>query len=93
MEAYLWFPEEIEGSKDQVVIAARSRGDGYIVEASIPWSLMDVKPVNGQHFGFAFSISDNDNPNQNRQESMVSFVPIRTLDDPTTWGDLTLTRP
>jgi hypothetical protein len=55
--------------------------------------VFDVKPFNGQHFGFAFSISDNDNPNQNIQESMVSYVPIRTLNDPTTWGDLTLIKP
>lgn len=89
-EAYLWFPKAVEGSRDQIGIAARSRGDGYVVEAAIPWSVFDVTPFNGQHFGFAFSISDNDNANQNIQESMVSFVPIRTLNDPTTWGDLTL---
>ncbi|MCJ7536793.1 MAG: hypothetical protein MUO57_14790 [Anaerolineales bacterium] len=92
-EAYLWFPESIESARDQIEIASRSRGDGYIVEAAIPWSVFDVKPFNGQHFGFAFSISDNDNPNQNIQESMVSYVPIRTLNDPTTWGDLTLIKP
>ncbi len=92
-QAYLWFPSSIAGRREQVDIAARSRGDGYIVEAAIPWSLFDVSPFNGQHFGFAFSISDNDNPNQNVQQSMVSFVPIRTLKDPTTWGDLTLVKP
>ena len=89
-EAYLWFPKAIEGSRDQVKIAARSRGDGYVIEAAVPWNVFEVKPFNGQHFGFAFSISDNDNSNKNIQESMVSFVPIRTLNDPTTWGDLTL---
>lgn len=92
-EAYLWFPKEIEGGRDQVDIAARSRSDGYIVEAAIPWSVFDVSPSKGQHFGFAYSISDNDNRNQNIQQSMVSFVPIRTLNDPTTWGDLTLVKP
>ena len=92
-EAYLWFPKSIEGSRDQIDIAARWRGDGYVVEAAIPWTVLDVKPFNGQHFGFAFSISDNDNPDKNLQESMVSFVPIRTLSDPTTWGDLTLIKP
>jgi hypothetical protein len=92
-EAYLWFPKGQEGSKGNIAIAARARGDGYVVEVAVPWSLFDVKPSNGQHFGFAYSISDNDNPDQNRQESMVSFVPIRTLTDPTTWGDLTLVKP
>jgi hypothetical protein len=92
-EAYLWFPTRLAGVQDDIEVRARSRGDGYVVEAAIPWSLFDLDPFNGQHFGFAYSISDNDDPNQNRQESMVSFVPIRTLDDPTTWGDLTLTKP
>jgi hypothetical protein len=92
-EAYLWFPRPVEGTRDQIDIAARSRGDGYVVEVAIPWSVFDVNPFNGQHFGFAFSISDNDNPDKNLQESMVSYVPIRTLSDPTTWGDLTLIKP
>lgn len=92
-QAYIWFPKDIEGARDQVEIAARAREDGYVVEVSIPWSLLDTQPFNGQHLGFVFSISDNDNPNQNVQESMVSFVPIRTLTDPTTWGDLTLSKP
>jgi hypothetical protein len=93
VEAYLWYPKSIEGSRDGVKIASRSSGDGYIVEAAIPWSLFSVSPFKGQHLGFAFSISDNDNPNENIQQSMVSFVPTRILTDPTTWGDLTLIKP
>jgi hypothetical protein len=92
-EAYLWFPKSSEGARGEVTIASRNREDGYIVEAAIPWSIFDVSPKTGQHFGFAFSISDNDNRNQNIQQSMVSYVPIRTLSDPTTWGDLTLVKP
>lgn len=93
LEAYLWYPKSIEGGQDNVSIASRARDDGYVVEAAIPWSVFDVSPYTGQHFGFAFSISDNDNPNENLQQSMVSFVPIRILTDPTTWGDLTLIKP
>lgn len=93
MEAYLWFPSASSGKLTQVAIAARARGDGYIVEAAIPWSVFNITPRSGQHFGFAYSISDNDNANQNIQQSMVSFVPIRILTDPTTWGDLTLVKP
>jgi hypothetical protein len=93
LEAYLWYPKSIEGGQDNVTIASRARDDGYIIEAAIPWSVFDVSPSNGQHFGFAFSISDNDNPNENIQQSMVSYVPIRTLSDPTTWGDLILVKP
>lgn len=89
-EAYLWFPKSSEGSRGEVKIATRAREDGYVVEVAIPWSVFSVKPSHGQHFGFALSISDNDNSNQNVQQSMVSYVLTRTLDDPTTWGDLTL---
>jgi hypothetical protein len=92
-EAYLWFPKSIEGSRNQVAMASRTRDDGYIVEAAIPWSVFAVNPTDGQHFGFVLSISDNDNPNNNVQQSMVSYVPIRTLTDPTTWGDLILVKP
>lgn len=89
-EAYLWFPKSSEGSRGEVKIATRAREDGYVVEVAIPWTVFAVKPSHGQHFGFALSISDNDNKNQNVQQSMVSYVLTRTLDDPTTWGDLTL---
>lgn len=92
-EAYLWFPGSIEGERAAVDIAARTKDDGYVVEAAIPWSIFEVSPKTGQHFGFVFSISDNDNPNNNVQQSVVSYVPIRTLTDPTTWGDLTLVKP
>jgi hypothetical protein len=92
-EAYLWFPKSIEGKRGEVKIAARTREDGYVVEAAIPWSLFSVNASDGLHLGFALSISDNDNSNQNAQQSMVSYVPIRTLSDPTTWGDLTLIKP
>lgn len=90
VEAYLWFPKSLESSRGDVITSARMREDGYVVESAIPWSIFSVSPSHGQHFGFVLSISDNDNKNQNVQQSMVSYVPIRTLDDPTTWGDLTL---
>ena len=92
-EAYLWYPKADEGKLEGVAIAARSKDDGYVVEASIPWSVFEVSPAEGQHYGFTFSISDNDNRQKNVQQSMVSYVPIRTLTDPTTWGDLTLVKP
>lgn len=90
VEAYLWFPSFAEGSRDEVKIASRLRDDGYIVEAAIPWDVFLTNPYEGAHFGFCLSISDNDNPGQDVQQSMVSNVPIRTLTDPRTWGDLQL---
>lgn len=92
-QAYLWFPRHIEGPRSNVIIGAASEEEGYRVEVAIPWSVFEVTPSPGQHFGFAVSISDNDNPNENVQQSMVSNVPGRRLTDPTTWGDLTLVNP
>jgi hypothetical protein len=92
-EAYLWFPRSIEGARAKVKIAAKSVDGGYDVEVAIPWSVFEVTPSAGQHFGFAFSVSDNDNSTEDLQQSMVSSVPDRHLTNPTTWGDLLLSQP
>ena len=92
-EAYLWYPESVEGSRSRVNVGSRELDDGYRVEAAIPWSIFDVEPEEGMHFGFALSISDNDREGDSVQQSMVSNVPTRRLTDPTTWGDLTLVNP
>jgi hypothetical protein len=92
-EAYLWFPRSIEGLRSKVKIAAQAVDGGYDVEVAIPWSVFEVTPAAGQHFGFAFSVSDNDNHTDDLQQSMVSSVPNRHLTNPTTWGDLLLGHP
>jgi len=91
--AYLWFPKSIAGGRSQVKISASSSSDGYVVEAAVPWSVFGISPEEGDHYGFAFSISDNDNQDKNTQQSMVSNDARRVLTDPTTWGDLHLSRP
>ena len=92
-EAYLWFPRTIKGSRAKVKIAAQDVDGGYDVEVAIPWSVFEVNPLAGQHFGFAFSVSDNDKTTEDLQQSMVSSVPNRHLTEPTTWGDLLLSQP
>lgn len=92
-EAYLWYPESLEGSRSRVRVGTDELDNGYRVEAAIPWSIFEVDPDEGQHFGFALSISDNDRDGEEVQQSMVSNVPTRRLTDPTTWGDLTLVKP
>jgi hypothetical protein len=92
-EAYLWFPRSIEGLRAKVKIAAQAVDGGYDVEVAIPWSVFEVTPAAGQHFGFAFSVSDNDKRTEDLQQSMVSSVPNRHLTNPTTWGDLLLGQP
>ncbi len=91
-EAYLWFPNNIAGARSGVQIASRLEDGIYRVEAAIPWSVFEVTPVAGMHYGFALSVSDNDNSGENLQQSMVSNVANRSLADPTTWGDLQLVK-
>jgi hypothetical protein len=89
-EAYLWFPRTIQGRRTQVTIASISVPGGYQVEAAIPWGLLNVVPIEGEHYGFSFSVSDNDSVGSSSQQSMVSNDPNRHLTLPMTWGELVL---
>lgn len=91
-QAYRWMPTNIDGSISSVVIASQRNEAEQITryEVAIPWTVFEVKPKSGQHFGFVLSISDNDNSSANVQQTMVSNIKTRILVDPTTWGDLTL---
>lgn len=89
-EAYIWYPTFKTGSTSQIKIGVLESGAGYQVELKIPWSLLNVSPYSGAHYGFALSISDNDKPGTTQQQSMVSNVSTRYFADPTTWGDLYL---
>ena len=89
-EAYIWFPQSVEGIQSDVKIASTSTADGYRVEVKIPWSVFNVNPSVGSIYGFAFSISDNDNPSKDVQQGMVSNVKTRQLVNPMSWGDLIL---
>lgn len=91
-EAYLWFPKNIAGSRSNVQIASRLEDGVYRVEMAIPWSVFEMTPMAGRHYGFVVSVSDNDNPAENVQQTMISNVSTRNLADPTTWGDLLLTK-
>lgn len=91
-EAYLWFPRAKEGSY-AVEVGTRAAGDGYQVEARIPWTVFNFTPVAGKDYGFALTISDDDLMGVADQQTMVSLAPNRHLTDPTTWVDLILSKP
>ena len=91
-EAYLWFPSNIAGGRDNVKIASRKEDGVYRLEAAIPWSVLEMTPSAGMHVGFALSVSDNDKSGENAQQTLVSSSPSRSLVDPTTWGDLQLVK-
>jgi hypothetical protein len=89
-EAYLWYPASKAGSLSKVEVEAIPMEGGYRIEMAIPWSTFGVTPKRGLTLGFSLSVSDNDDPDKNTQQSILSSASERTLDDPTTWGTLTL---
>lgn len=75
---------------DNIKVAAQSIGQGYTLEAAIPWQDLDISPTTGMVIGLALNANDNDTPGTAVQEVMKSHVATRTFGDPTSWGTLTL---
>lgn len=90
IEVFIWEPESEYGQSDDIEIAFRLTDEGYLMEAAIPWDLLDTDPISGQHLGFYFSVTDNDDVNFDRQQTIVSFIDERVPYNPTTWKDLVL---
>jgi hypothetical protein len=88
-EAYLWFPADRAGSAT-LPLAAQPDGQGYRLEAAIPWALFNLGPTGGNRYGFVLSASDDDTPGAAEQQSLVASVSTRKLVDPTSWGTLAL---
>ncbi len=89
--AYLWFPRAQKGQPANVnVTGCTDGGEGYFLEAAMPWAMFGVTPAAEKSFGFAFSSSDNDTLATAEQQSMISSVNTRRLINPTTWGTLIL---
>jgi hypothetical protein len=92
-EAYLWFPASISGPAGTVQLAAQPDGQGYRLEAAIPWLVFGLTPAGNARYGFVLSASDNDTPGTAAQQSLISTVKTRKLLDPTSWGTLVLDNP
>jgi hypothetical protein len=73
-----------------ITVAAVPTGAGYILEAAIPWSDLDLTQAPAVAIGLAVNVNDNDRPGTAAQELMKSSAPNRRFADPTTWGTLTL---
>jgi hypothetical protein len=89
-EAYRWYPRSLESWLNAAKVAAIRDGEGYKLEARIPWTAFGITPASGANYGFAISLSDNDVAGTSSWQSMVSSVQTRKLANPTTWGTLTL---
>jgi hypothetical protein len=88
-EVYVWRPggTELAG----VNIASQRLNDGYIVEAAIPWSSIEMEPTQVGAIGLALNVSDND-VRAPAQLTMISSSPDRSWSDPRTFGTLLLVR-
>jgi len=92
--AYLWQGEanEFAGvAADGIVIEATQTGEGYDLEAAVPWSDLGISdPAVGLIIGVALNATDNDQPGEALQEVFKSHVETRLFANPTSWGTLTL---
>ena len=79
-----------EAPGHNIEVDAQQTADGYVLEAAVPWSDLNLVPAGGMRLGLALNANDNDSPGNARQEVMMSSEPGRTLTDPSTWGTLIL---
>ncbi len=87
---YVWLPFANE-QELAVPSAVTLSGQGYQLEALIPWYVFEVDaPSTERAYGFNISINDNDS-DAPAQETVLSASTARTThDNPTEWGTLRL---
>ncbi len=89
-EAVVWYPQRRNDWASQIQIAAQPMGQGYQIEAAIPWSILNWQPASDQVLGYALNASDNDTPGSAAQETILMQTPNMVWGDPTTFSNLTL---
>ena len=91
--AYLWYPSGVAGARSQVGVSYQfESAEIYRIEAVIPWSMLGVTPYNGMRLGFALNVDDNDNVTDYDKQTMLSTAAGLSVFNPTTWGELVLTK-
>jgi hypothetical protein len=74
----------------RIQVNAARTGEGYVLEAAIPWSDLNFVPDEADVLGIALNANDNDQADEAVQEVMMSSSPRRTLTDPQSWGTMVL---
>ena len=85
---FIWLPSEEPGT--MISVAARKIGEGYTLEAAIPWWVLGGRPDPETAVGFALSLYDNDAPGTSQLQSMVCTSPERKWGSPASWGTMIL---
>ncbi len=92
-QAYLWNPSSVKGLRTQVGVSYLFESATIKrIEAVIPWSMLGITPYNGMRLGFAICLDDNDNVTDYDKVSMLSSASGLAVFNPTTWGELVLTK-
>jgi hypothetical protein len=80
----------LDSTGHSIQVDATQTGNGYVLEAAIPWGDLNVSAGEGMMLGIALNANDNDRPGEAVQEVMMSSSPNRTLTNPQSWGLMVL---
>ena len=75
---------------DGIQIAVQPTDDGYNLEASIPWQVLQVIPKGELTMGLVLGARDNDKNETAVPQVVYAHSPNSQTDDPTTWGKMIL---
>lgn len=95
-EGVVWYPQRRPEWNAQLVVAAQpaagtSLGNqGFTLEAAIPWTILDQKPLAGMVFGYALNASDNDVPGAAAQQTILMHTPGMVFGQPATFSNIRL---
>lgn len=89
-EGVVYIPVRDASLNQQVGVEAKPAGDGYTLEARIPWSALRVRPQSGLVLGYTIDLSDNDVPGTAQQQTQVTEDPRFQFNLPATFGNLIL---
>jgi hypothetical protein len=82
-EAVRFYPNTAPAAAMEV--DARPTGDGYWLEAALPWAVFRAEPEAGGSYGLCLSLSDDDRSRYAQQDTMLSTCIRLDVHDPTTW--------
>ncbi len=90
-EGVVWYPQRRPDWNAQLGVASQPLGgQGYTIEAAIPWSILDKQPHAGMVLGYALNASDNDVPGAAAQQTILMHTPGMVFGQPATFSNIRL---
>jgi hypothetical protein len=85
-EAKVFIPDHVEDSALCKVLSVKDvSGDGYVLEAAIPWSVLGFTPAAATELLFDVAL-DNSDDGQIRKQQLMWNGTVKNADDRTAWG-------